>query len=227
MAAEGNRRNSGGVEDFLPLSALQHLVFCERQCALIHVERIWEENRLTAEGRTLHEKVDEDYRRYQRGIKQFAGLSVRSERLRLQGRIDMLEVIQATDGGQGHVFAGISAVGALLPVEFKRGRPKRHDADRVQLCAQAMCLEEMTGAPVPVGALFYGQIRRRVEVVLEPELRRVTEAAANRLHALVASGTTPPAVHGAHCRSCSLVKACQPHRASGGDTDAYRQELFG
>jgi len=182
-----------------PLSALQHLAFCARQCALIHLEDAWAENVLTAEGRVLHERVDEHPGETRRGVRIARSVALRSARLGLIGRADVVEF---------HPRCG------ACPVEYKRGRPKLHDADRVQLCAQGLCLEEMLGTTVPGGALFYGETRRREEVAFDAALRARTEALAAQLHELLAAGVTPPPQPGAKCRSCSLEPVCLP-RVSG------------
>jgi CRISPR-associated exonuclease Cas4 len=183
----------------IPISALQHAVYCLRQAALIHLERQWAENRLTAEGRVLHEAADRPDGRYSRGIRREMALPLASRRLGIAGIADVVEFRR---GPAGEV---------PYPIEHKRGRPKPHRADEVQLCAQALCLEEMTGAGVPEGALFYAKPRRRVVVPFDPELRALTEQTAASLRALFATGTTPPAVYrAALCRGCSLFDICQP-----------------
>lgn len=193
-----------------PLSALQHLAFCPRQCALIHLEGAWAENALTAEGRVLHERVDEAPGETRRGVRVARGVALRCGRLGLIGKADVVE-FHARRGGPPVPY----------PVEYKRGKPKPHDADRVQLCAQALCLEEMLGTPVPRGALFYGQPRRRDEVVFDASLRARTEAAAAALHALLAAGVTPPPEPGPKCRSCSLEPFCLPDVAGGRSAAAW------
>jgi CRISPR-associated exonuclease Cas4 len=187
-------------DDLLPLSALQHLLFCERQCALIHIEGLWVENRLTVEGRHLHKKAHDGPSETRAGVRVARGLSLRSLRLGLVGKADLVEFYADTKGPTGIPF----------PVEYKRGRAKKHDADRVQLCAQALCLEEMLGVPVPAGALFYGQTHRRLDVRFDEPLRHVTEDAAERLHALIASRRTPTAIREPKCDSCSLLTVCVP-----------------
>ncbi|WP_415519740.1 MAG: CRISPR-associated protein Cas4 [Desulfovibrio aminophilus] len=182
-------------DGLLPLSALQHLLFCPRQCALIHVERQWEENRFTAEGRVAHEKVHEAGSETRGGRRIVSGLPLRSLRLGLSGQADVVE---------------FEADGAPFPVEHKRGRAKEEDWDRVQLCAQALCLEEMTGRTVERGALFYGKTRRREGVVFDADLRRRTEETAARLHELVESGRTPSPEPSGRCRNCSLASVCLP-----------------
>jgi CRISPR-associated exonuclease Cas4 len=213
-------------EDLIPLSALQHLAFCERQCALIHVEREWEENRLTAEGRTLHERVDEGYREYRRGLRQFSGVHVRNLRLGIYGQLDVVEVVKTEEEPDNATFLRLKGQWELHPVEFKRGKPKKHDADRVQVCAQALCLEEMTGSAIQSGSLFYGEIRRREQVEFDASLRAKTEAMATRLRQIIVEQILPAPVYKRHCRACSLVEVCQPRSQNGNKSQAYRKELF-
>lgn len=199
-------------DDLLPLSALQHLLFCERQAALIHLEQLWAENRLTVEGTHLHERVDHAPGESRGEVRLARSLPLRSLRLGLSGRADLVELhqISDSDGEAGAVLPGVPGVWRLFPVEYKRGRPKAHHADEVQLCAQALCLEEMLGTTVPAGALFYGQTRRRHDVSLGADLRRETEDAAARLHRLLASGVTPVARREPKCDQCSLIDLCLP-----------------
>ena len=186
-------------DDLIQLSSLQHYVFCPRQCALIHIEQIWDENRLTAEGRIMHERVHEADRESRGKVRIEYGVPVRSLRLGLIGKADVVEFHQLP-GDRWQPF----------PVEYKRGKPKPDDCDRVQLCAQAMCLEEMLAVEVPSGALFYGKIRRRQDVVFDESLRRKAEETAQKARALIESGKTPPPVFGKRCKSCSLVAECLP-----------------
>jgi CRISPR-associated exonuclease Cas4 len=188
-------------DDLLPISALQHLLFCERQCALIHIEGLWVENRLTVEGRHLHDKADEGPSETRAGVRIARGLALRSLRLGLVGKADVVEFHRpSSSGGPARPF----------PVEYKRGRPKKHHADKVQLCAQALCLEEMLGAAVPAGALFYDRTKRRLDVEFDDALRRLTEETAGRLRRLIVSRTTPVAVREPKCDSCSLLEVCLP-----------------
>lgn len=214
-------------DDLLPISALQHVAFCERQCALIHVEREWEENGRTAEGCVLHENVDEGYKAYRRGLKQFAGVHVRSLRLGVYGRLDVLELLKTADTPDTCPFLGLAGAWTLNPVEFKRGRPKSHEADRIQVCAQALCLEEMTGQTIAAGSLFYGQTRRRDEVAFSAELRALTLRMIERLRTIVIQSILPPPVLKRHCRACSLIQVCQPRVVNGERTERYRKELLG
>lgn len=208
-----------------PLSALQHLVFCERQCALIHVEGLWIENLLTAEGRSLHEAADTGKAETRGDVRIARSLHLSSARFGLVGRADVVELHRAHDGEEGARLAGLGGRWRPFPVEYKRGRPKSHDADRVQLCAQALCLEEMLEVSVTAGALFYGKTRRREDVRFDTDLRAATEAAVVRLHELLASGATPPAVLEGKCRRCSLKPLCRPE-AAGRSAVAYLERAL-
>lgn len=191
-------------EERIPISAVQHAVYCLRQAALIHIERMWEDNRYTAEGNVLHEVADKGGRRTGRGVRRVLSLPLGSDRLNLSGTADLVEFRPRTEGGE-HAF----------PVEYKRGKPKRHRADEAQLCAQALCLEEMTGLPVPEGALYYAQTKRRVTVPIDASLRALTEAAIADLAYLFATRHTPPPTpHRARCRACSLLDLCRPDTVS-------------
>ena len=185
----------------LPISALQHLLFCSRQCSLIHVERLWVENRHTVEGRHLHEKAHTGTDETRSGVRIARGVKLRSFRLGLWGIADVVEFRFSEMSGD---FT------APFPVEYKRGRPKQHDADRVQLCAQAMCLEEMLDVLVPEGAIFYGKTRRRESVSFGAELRGLTERAAVDAHALIANRVTPTVRREKKCDKCSMVNLCLP-----------------
>jgi CRISPR-associated exonuclease Cas4 len=191
-------------DDLLPLSALQHLLFCERQCALIHVERLWIENRFTAEGRIMHERVHTAARESRGNIRTEFGVPLRSLALGVVGQADVVE-FHKIETGHERTHGWLP-----FPVEYKRGRAKKENWDRVQLCAQSICLEEMLGVEIPGGALFYGKMRRRREVDFDEVLRSETAHAASRLHSLVASGRTPDPVYAARCERCSFVGLCLP-----------------
>ncbi|MBI4849925.1 MAG: CRISPR-associated protein Cas4 [Nitrospirae bacterium] len=186
-------------EDLIQLSALQHFVFCERQCALIHVEQLWSENVLTAEGKIMHEKVDTANRESRGKIRIEYGVPMRSLRIGLIGKADVVEFHKRDD-----------RTWQPFPVEYKRGKPKLDDCDKVQLCAQAICLEEMLNVEISEGALFYGQTRHRYDVVFDNALRMETEETARRVHELLASGLTPKAEYSAKCKKCSLLELCLP-----------------
>jgi CRISPR-associated exonuclease Cas4 len=190
--------------DLIPLSALQHYLFCPRQCALIHVEQIWVESGLTAEGRLLHQRVDGGGAEKRHGVRQVFGLPIRSLRLGLVGKADVVEFHRQADG-----------LWQPYPVEHKRGRRKREDWDRVQLCAQALCLEEMLDVSVPEGALFYGKERRREVVEIADALRRETEDAAVAVHRMLAEARTPAPEYAPKCERCSLLDRCLPKGVSG------------
>ena len=183
--------------DLLPLSALQHFVFCPRQCALIHIEQQWAENRFTAEGRAQHDRVDRPEHEIRDGIRYEYAVLLRSLRLGLIGKADVVEFHEDK----------------VYPVEHKRGRPKPTHCDWVQLCAQALCLEEMLGVEIGEGAIFYGLPRRRQAVEFTSELRKETEQAAIDLHALIKAGRTPPAEYvKKKCDACSLLEICMPQK---------------
>lgn len=196
--------------DLLPISALQHLAFCERQWALIHLEQQWTENRLTAEGRTLHERSDQGEDETRPGVRICRGMHLRSLRLGLAGKADVVEFRRQAEGQP-----------CPFPIEYKRGRPKPGRYDEVQLCAQALCLEEMLGVSVPEGALFYGQPRRRTMVVFDGELRAETERLAARLHYLYTARITPKARYEKKCDSCSLYSLCLPKSTGSGSAQHY------
>lgn len=185
-------------DDLIQLSALQHLVFCERQCALIHIEQLWSENLFTAEGRIMHGKVDTANREVRGKVRIEYGVPLRSLRLGLIGKADVVEFHKKGDKW------------IPFPVEYKRGKPKGDNCDKVQLCAQAICLEEMLNIEIREGALFYGQTRRREDVVFDERVRRETEEAAKKVHELIESGITPKAEYSEKCKKCSLLELCLP-----------------
>ncbi|HHT9106146.1 MAG TPA: CRISPR-associated protein Cas4 [Candidatus Wujingus californicus] len=193
-----NRTYSYTEDDLIQLSALQHFMFCERQCALIHIEQLWSENLFTAEGRVMHDKVDTANKESRRNIRIEYGVPMRSLRLGLIGKADVVEFHKHGDKW------------IPFPVEYKRGKPKSDNCDKVQLCAQALCLEEMLNVEIPEGSLFYGQTRRREDVGFDKALRMETEEAAKKVHELIESGITPKAEYSAKCKKCSLVELCLP-----------------
>lgn len=182
-------------DDFVPISALQHVVYCERQAALIHVERLWADNRLTALGHVVHERTDVRGRDQRRGVRVERTVALRSERLRLRGVADAVEW---RDGGP-------------RPVETKRGPVVERLADRVQVCAQALCLEEMLGVSVRLAVLYYAQSHRRVDVVLDEALRERTVLAATRVHEILRAAELPAPEPGPKCGRCSLEAVCHPN----------------
>jgi CRISPR-associated exonuclease Cas4 len=194
-------------DDLIPISGLQHLLYCERQFALIHVEQLWAENRFTAEGRVLHERVDEEHHESRRLFRQEYGMSVRSLEFGMIGKCDLVELYLKPEGG----------VGEAVPVEFKRGRDKEGDCDRVQLCAQALCLEEAFGIEVARGSFYYLSAHRRTSVDISGDLRARTQAAIARAREIVESASTPGARYeSAKCERCSLVEECMPAAVGSG-----------
>jgi len=189
-------------DDLLPLSGLQHLLFCERQCALIHIEQVWAENLLTAEGRIMHERVHKEGRESRGDVRIEYAMPLRSLRLGLIAKADVVEFHRNTECPDN--------IWQPFPVEYKRGKPKKDNYDKVQLCGQAMCLEEMLDVEIPAGALFYGRTRRRQDVDFDIALRRETEDAAKRFHELVEAGITPKAVYMKKCDNCSMYDLCMP-----------------
>lgn len=183
-------------DQLLPLSALQHWLYCPRQCGLIHLEQVWAENKFTAEGQVLHKKAHEGEDESKAGVRITRSMSVRSLVLGISGQCDIVE------------FHGDARV---VPVEYKRGKPKSHQADEVQLCAQAMCLEEMLGVTVSTGSLFYGEKKRRTAIQFDAPLRQLVSETAAVLHAMIDSRETPLAEYNSRrCDACSLIDLCQP-----------------
>lgn len=199
-------------EDYIQLSAIQHYVFCPRQCALIHVHGIWDENMFTAKGKVMHEKVDsgEDESRGEKQI--LRSLNIYSRRLGLSGRCDVVEMLGREDS-------------VPYPVEYKSGKPKNDISDMAQLCAQALCLEEMMNRPVRKASLFYGKPRRRLEVEIDDELRRATEDIIKAIHKIINEKIIPDAKYEPKCDSCSLHDACMPEVTSK-KVNSYIEELY-
>jgi CRISPR-associated exonuclease Cas4 len=202
-------------DDLLPISALQHLAFCERQCALIHLEGMWQENRLTAEGRGLHDRAHDAEVEVRPGVRIVRGLRLRSIQLGLTGQADVVEFQSAAEASDSVKLPGVQGWWRPYPVEYKRGRPKTNRCDEIQLCAQAMCLEEMLQVSIAEGALYYGTRRRRTGVTFGLGLREETGRMAARLREMMASGRTPAAVLEPKCRQCSLIEICMPGATDG------------
>ncbi len=183
-------------DQLLPISALQHWLYCPRQYALIHLEQAWAENRFTSEGRELHKKAHDGPDETRSNIRITRGMPVSSLSQGLSGQCDVVE---------------FHADGRIIPVEYKRGKPKAHRADEVQLCAQAMCLEEMVGTQIPDGCLYYGEKRRRFEVRFDPELRQLVSDTVAAIRKCLAQEQTPSADYQPkRCDACSLIDICKP-----------------
>ena len=196
----------------IPLSALQHYAYCPRQCALIHNEQAWAENWFTAQGQQLHQRVDRGEPETRKGIRYERAVLVSAPKLGLSGKLDLLEIDLQS--------------GQFCPVEYKRGRAKADDWDRIQLCAQALCLEEMKQTQVNQGILWYWQSRRRELLPLDNNIRQRTLQVIEKVRTLFESGQTPPARYQAkRCKACSLIDLCNPKL--GKDRSArYRQQLL-
>ena len=186
-------------DELIPISAIADFVFCERRAALHFIECIWHENLFTVEGTLLHDKVHETDSESRGDVRIERGVAMRSLRLGLSGKSDVVEYHRQPDD-QWRPF----------PVEYKRGKLKHEKYYEVQLCAQAMCLEEMLNVVVPSGAIFYGKTRRRLDVAFDKALRQATEDAARKTHKLINAGTTPGPVYSKRCESCSLMAECMP-----------------
>ncbi len=214
-------------EDYIHVNALQHYVFCPRQCALIYIEDIWQENLYTVRGNLLHEKVDSDTYQSRGGIRTVRGLRIHSRRLGISGRCDVVEF---------HGSGGASR--KVVPVEFKAGKPKQDISDEVQLCAQALCLEEMLDTRIPRGVFFYGRIRRRITVDISDQLRERTEEIIRAVHQLIAERHVPTLTELLQssqlsqsqflkrCQRCSLQDACQPRAMRERKLNQYLKTLY-
>lgn len=182
------------------LSRLQHYLFCPRQFGLIELEDVWAENQFTAEGQVLHQRVNQADQEKRGSVRTVRALRLSNEELGIEGVADVVEYHKQPDGSE-----------TPFPIEYKRGKPKKHSADEVQLCAQALCLEEMHGVDVPEGALFYGEVRRRHPVPFDAALRDLTRQTIAACRAIVQSKITPKAQYQAKkCRACSLIDQCHP-----------------
>lgn len=196
----------------IPLSALQHYAFCPRQCALIHNEQAWSENWLTAQGQQLHQRVDHGLPESRKGIRYERGVEVSAPQLGLIGKLDLLEI--EIDSG------------ACFPVEYKRGKPKQDPIDEIQLCAQALCLEEMLNISVPYGALWYWQTRHRHQIEFTDELRQQTDEIIKSTRSLLESGKTPKAKYEKKCQACSLYELCNPKLTFRDKSRAYVKAIY-
>ena len=186
--------------EIIYLSRLQHYLFCPRQFALIELENIWSENQFTAEGQVLHQRVNQADQEKRKDIRTVWALRLSHIELGIEGVADVVEYHKQVDGSE-----------TPFPIEYKRGKPKTHRADEVQLCAQALCLEDMHGVTVPQGALFYGEVRRRNAVIFDTELRDLTRNTILACRAIVQTQCTPSADYQSKkCNACSLIDLCHP-----------------
>jgi len=196
------------------LSALQHYAYCPRQFALIHVEQVWADNRFTAEGIILHDRVDSGVAEQRKGIRYERSVMLKSEKYKLTGKMDLLEIKQSDPL-------------EYLPVEYKRGKPKIEDWDRIQVCAQALCIEEMKNIKITEGALWYREVRKRERVDIDDELRETTISAINSALDILVSGKTPhPTNNLKRCKACSLIDLCEPNVFRRDHSKQYIDNLF-
>ena len=203
-------------DDDLQLSGIQHFSFCRRQWALIHIEDQWQENGLTAEGRVQHDRVhDESVSDFRGGVLTLRGMRIRSDRLRVSGVCDAVEFTPDPDG---IALRGREGLWRPCPVEYKHGAGKLSDCDRLQLAAQALCLEEMLCCEIPAGALFYWKTRRRERVEIDAGLREKTERMLREMREYYDRHYTPRVKPGKACESCSLSDVCLPRLLRKGET---------
>lgn len=210
-------------EDYLRLSGLQHFIFCRRQWALIHLENQWADNDRTIGGQILHEKAHNNDVEV-KGSKIIArGLRIHSGRLGVSGQCDVVEFIRA---GDGIPLPGMDGLYSVLPIEYKHGSPQQNDADRAQLCAQAMCLEEMLSCSIHEGAIFYGETRHRETVPFTPSLRDLVTTSLSEMHELFKRSHTPKSKGGKHCQACSLKELCLPALLRKKSVKAYLEKAL-
>lgn len=206
-------------EDYLLLSGLQHFIFCRRQWALIHIEHQWSENIRTVDGELFHKRAHDAQQREKRGnLLILRGLPIASERLGLSGQCDVVEFHADANGVS---LRGEEGLWLPFPVEYKKGAPKEDLSDRMQLCAQAICLEEMLCCEIPEGALFYGETRRRFPVTFTQELRDEVQRSAVEMHQLFDRGHTPKVKPTKSCQACSLKELCLPVLMRKGNVANY------
>lgn len=209
-------------DDMLMLSGIQHYRFCPRQWALIHLEQQWSDNRLTMEGHLLHNHVDDPFYRQKCGeFISLRSVSVASHLLGLYGVTDAVELHPTVDENNSIMHPHYKGYWKPYPVEYKHGKPKLNEIDEVQLAAQAMCLEEQYGILIDSGALFYAEIRHRVEVSFTESLRKLVLSCANSMHEVFASGHLPAIRRGKHCEKCSLADICMPNTDACQSVERY------
>lgn len=200
-------------DELLMISGIQHFVFCQAQWSLIHIEQEWKENRLTAEGQVLHKNVDDPFLGYRRDdeVKIYA-MPIVSYSLGIYGVADCIELTPMPEYAPGKPFRHPHYPGGwgVRPVEFKHGKPKEDNADRLQLAAQAACIEEMYGINVPSGSIFYAKTRHREEVKLDPALREELQTVCREMHQRMAEKRAVIGTYGTRCKSCSLLDLCMP-----------------
>ena len=201
-------------DDLIPISALQHAEFCERQLALEYVEGIWKDNALTIDGSYFHKNIDEEGERNRRGTRIITGVLLRSLQFGIYGKADLVE--KREEEGKTLIY----------PVEYKRGKPKKGYCDVVQVCAQALCLEEMLSVSIPYGFLFYGKTQHRVKVSFDNSIRNLTKDTIEKVRRIISAGETPKAKYGKWCKNCSLHEKCVPE-LTGKSALLYFEKMIG
>lgn len=201
-------------DDFIMISALQHYIFCPRQCGLIHVDDAWQDNLFTVRGEILHEKVDTDTYETRGDVKTVRGLRIHSFKYGIVGRCDVVEFKQTSSNKE------------VYPVEFKAGEPKEDLSDKVQLCAQVFCLEEMMSTSITKAAFFYGKTRRRNVVEINNEIRKQTETVIDAVREIISNKKVPLAEYSSKCRNCSLINICQPKAMNKRKLNNYINALY-
>nr|BAV59351.1 CRISPR-associated protein cas4 [Candidatus Endomicrobium sp. MdMp-027] len=202
-------------DNLLPISGLQHISYCKRQCALVHIEQVWTDNFFTAKGIVMHDKVHKEKSEYKKGVIVERNIYIKSYKLGLIGKNDVVEFHKS-----GYKFIP-------FPVEYKSGRAKSGNMDKVQLCAQAMCLEEMMDIKIENGAIFYGKTRNRLNVEFDESLRKETSRLAEEFHSLVDIGETPKEEYSKKCDNCSLKELCLPEIFLKKSVKKYLMEIIG
>jgi len=210
-------------EEYIQLSSLQHYLFCPRQCALAYKELSWVENEYTALGRLLHEKVHKSGTEKRGDIILVRGLWISSKKLGLSGQADLVEFHRQPNGVK---LKNLSGRWHPFPVEYKRGKPKKDKSDEVQLCAQALCLEEMLDVTISSGAIYYGKNKRRHAVEFSDELRTLTEETALRIHSLFKQEKIPLPINDKRCEACSLKEICLPDVIHASKVESYLQRMI-
>lgn len=211
-------------EDYLMLSGVQHFAFCRRQWALIHIEQQWSENLRTADGRVMHEHAhDADFREKRGDVIVTRAMQIASAELGVSGECDIVELHRSAQGISLH---GLEGCWRVIPVEYKRGRPKENDCDTVQLCAQALCLEEMLCCEIPLAYLYYGETHRRLAVAMDDALRQRTKQLLAEMHELFRRRYTPRVKRTKACNACSLKDICLPALEKKRSAAAYVSETL-
>jgi len=214
-------------DEFIHINLLQHYAFCPRQCALIYIENIWDENLFTIRGNILHEKVDSDADEKRDNLKIVRGLRIHSYRYGLVGKCDVVEIrserVETTRKGYAN---GDRRVIKVLPVEYKAGKPKSSNIDKIQLCAQVLCLEEMLQTQITTGAFFYGAIRRREFITIDDQLRIETAKVIKEVHDILSANVVPHERYSPKCRNCSIINLCQPKAMNEKRLKEYTELLY-